>query len=410
VDTTITFQQVIWAQESEGGSWQQLSASNTAHTRHVTCDLGSEWCDDVTLLHSKHITYWAYRIQLAVLAFPESAQLRDCRFIFSVVNESYTVFELWCRVGFLLVTAAWLVIYARKMTGHRWGDWAIEQRWIGVLLLGLLAYNNPFYALSVLMSGWFPVFLNQFLLSSFLFVLLLFWLVIFDAFRKKTPLARSYKRFYAPKVALMLVFWILAIAIYTWTQLYTSDDPGSALNEIPGYLVMYVVMLLVVLAYVCWLLFLIIKAGSALKESAKQVSPHSDGAEPATPTGVTHTLTRTFVTTLAYIDPDKDIALRLTFLATFTVLILIATIIGVVFGYVGPTSNNAAQFLAFLALFNLYIHVLTFAYWPARIDLTALAMQHYAAPDEDEEARRRAKAQEDGEIKISFRTDVDLDD
>lgn len=68
------------------------------------------------------------------------------------------------------------------------------------------------------MSGWFPVFLNQFLLSSFLFVLLLFWLVIFDAFRKKTPLARSYKRFYAPKVALMLVFWILAIAIYTWTQ------------------------------------------------------------------------------------------------------------------------------------------------------------------------------------------------
>lgn len=74
------------------------------------------------------------------------------------------------------------------------------------------------------MSGWFPVFLNQFLLSSFLFVLLLFWLVIFDAFRKKTPLARSYRRFYAPKVALMLVFWILAIAIYTWTQYVPSVD------------------------------------------------------------------------------------------------------------------------------------------------------------------------------------------
>lgn len=73
------------------------------------------------------------------------------------------------------------------------------------------------------MSGWFPVFLNQFLLSSFLFVLLLFWLVIFDAFRKKTPLARSYRRFYAPKAALMLLFWILAIAIYTWTQYVTCD-------------------------------------------------------------------------------------------------------------------------------------------------------------------------------------------
>ncbi len=173
---------------------------------------------------------------------------------------------------------------------------------------------------------------------------------------------------------------------------------------------MYVVMLLVVLAYVCWLLFLIIKAGSALKESVNQAPPSTDHA-PATPTAPSHVLTRTIVSTLAYIDPDKDIALRLTFLATFTVLILIATIIGVVFGYVGPQTNNAAQFLAFLALFNLYIHVLTFAYWPARIDLVALAMQQYpVVHDEDEEARRRAKAQEDGEIKISFRTAVDLED
>jgi len=44
----------------------------------------------------------------------------------------------------LLVTAVWLVIYALKMTGHRWGDWAIEQRWIGILLLGLLAYNSAY--------------------------------------------------------------------------------------------------------------------------------------------------------------------------------------------------------------------------------------------------------------------------
>ena len=168
-------------------------------------------------------------------------------------------------------------------------------------------------------------------------------------------------------------------------------------------------MLLVVLAYVCWLLFLIIKAGSALKESVKQVPPNTDHA-PTTSTAASHILTRTIVSTLAYIDPDKDIALRLTFLATFTVLILIATIIGVVFGYVGPQTNNAAQFLAFLALFNLYIHVLTFAYWPARIDLVALAMQQYPIHDEDEEARRQAKAQDDGEIKISFRTDVDLED
>jgi len=91
---------------------------------------------------------------------------------------------------------------------------------VSLTILNIL-YLDPFYALSVLMSGWFPVFLNQFLLSTFLFILLLFWLVIFDAFRKKTPLARSYKRFYAPKFALVLLFWILATAIYTWTQYVT---------------------------------------------------------------------------------------------------------------------------------------------------------------------------------------------
>jgi len=144
VYTTITYEQTVYAQESDGSAWQQVSTSASPHTRQVPCPLGSEWCDDVTLLHFKHIAYWSYRIQLRVLSFPDSAQLRDCRFTFSTVNDAYTVFELWFRFVFLLVTAVWLVIYALKMTGHRWGDWAIEQRWIGILLLGLLAYNSAY--------------------------------------------------------------------------------------------------------------------------------------------------------------------------------------------------------------------------------------------------------------------------
>jgi hypothetical protein len=132
----------VLVQREVEGAWSVLSANSSVHRRSVDCPRGSEWCDEVTLLHIRHVAHWAYRVQLHVLAFPEVAQLRDCRFTFTVVNDQYTVFELWFRVVFLLVTAAWLVLFAHKMTGHRWGDWAVEQRWIGALLLALLAYNS----------------------------------------------------------------------------------------------------------------------------------------------------------------------------------------------------------------------------------------------------------------------------
>lgn len=43
--------------------------------------------------------------------------------------------------------------------------------------------KDPFYALELIVSNWFPMFLNRLLYGSFLLILLLFWLVMFDGIR-----------------------------------------------------------------------------------------------------------------------------------------------------------------------------------------------------------------------------------
>jgi len=86
------------------------------------------------------------------------------------------------------------------LKGYGWGEWSVEQKWVAILLFGLIAYNNPFFPSEILLHGWFPVFIDQVFIASFLFLLLIFWLVLFDGIRKYQPEQRGYLTFYLPKI------------------------------------------------------------------------------------------------------------------------------------------------------------------------------------------------------------------
>jgi hypothetical protein len=59
------------------------------------------------------------------------------------------------------------------------------------------------------------------------------------------------------------------------------------------------------------------------------------------------------------------LGLRLKVFGLFTFAVMLTVVCGLIFSGVA-SRNNAAEFLSFLALFNLYVYTLTFLYLPAR--------------------------------------------
>jgi len=277
------------------------------------------------------VPYMAYSMYVFNISLSNPANdlsnLGDTSFTFRFTNHSYTLFELWFRFVFLVISFIFVIVFAHKMKTFPWRDWTLEQRWAIVLLLGLMAYNNPFFPLEILTNNWFPIFFNRVLYLSFIVILLLFWLVTFDGIRKET-VDRSFGKFYLPKIVLVGGFWLCAVVVYTWIQQVQLKDPNNDPYSLPGLIFFEVVMLIILIVYVFWLVIVVCRSCGDAR-------------------------------TLPFLGE------RLKILGGFTLAVIIVVVAGLIFGAVS-NFNNAAEFTSYVSLFNLYVYVLAFFYMPSQ--------------------------------------------
>jgi len=326
-DQTIVMNVAIDGRDSEGESWNVLLSAHD-HPRSISCSEGVKQCDSITLAHELFIKYSSYRFNVSFNGVAsDTSFVGDVEFSFTFVDHQYTLFELWFRFAFLLLSFVAIILYSHKMRKYAWADWTFEQRWAAVLLFGVMGYNNPFYPLEILVSGWFPIFLNRVLYASFILLLLLYWLVLFDGIRKDSH-HRDWKKFYLPKAILVGLFWISGVAVFTWSQLAELNDPVyDTSTELPGFLFFEIFMFIILVIYLFWLVYVVCRACGDMK-------------------------------TLPYLG------VRLKFFGVFSILILLTVVGGLIFG-IGLPVNSSAEFLSFLALFNLYVFVISFVYLPS---------------------------------------------
>lgn len=324
-DVTFTVRSTVLAVKSGGSNYSVISSSRSS--KKVTCSSSKTFCTSVVVMNVPYIDYSSYQFNVTTEdAFSKGYSY--VKYYFAVHNANYTLFELWFRFFFLVTTVVVIVIYAIKLRGFEWKDWAIEQRWVACLLFGLLGYNNPLFPLTVLLDGAFWPFLDQMLLVSFLVLLMFFWIIMFDGIRTE-PALQTLRTFYLPKFIMLALFWIAAVVIFTWIELAQIRNPGEDVYSQPAFLVFYILMVLLLVIYLFWLSYVVFRA-----ISSRNTMPY--------------------------------LSLRLKFFGVFTLLVLIVVVGGVIFGVVGPISNNAAQFMSFISLLNLYVYTLGFVYFPSK--------------------------------------------
>ena len=338
---------------SDGRSFEPIISGKT-EARSVKCSQGNVHCDEVTLLHEPFVEFPVYRVEVSFVNAENEDWIRDAVFIWRTFNHSYTLFELWFRFVFLVITFGVLIWFSHRMRKFSWSEWAIEQKWSLVLLFGLMGYNNPFFALNILMDSWFPAFLDVSLFVLFLSLVLVFWLCVFDAIRKPAH-TRTFLKFYAPKVGLVGILAISSLVVFLWQELHDLDDPTyDAPNDIPGFIFFRVVQILLLIAYLFWFVVIVI---FGVKDR------------------------RSF----------PLLGVRIKYLGVMTFFVIAITIAGVVLGVLGTIQNNAAQFLSFFSLFNLYVYFLAIVYaptkdagGPAHVRLTNMAEMAPSDSDSDD--------------------------
>ncbi|KAM3861311.1 transmembrane protein 181 [Diretmus argenteus] len=319
------------------------SISNNVHQKSRTLHCGAK-CDEIIVLHLGYLNYTQYRIIVGFKGLENITFDVKVNFVWKMYNPTFSQVEIWFRFVFVVLTFMVTCLFAHSLRKFSMRDWGIEQKWMSILLPLLLLYNDPFFPLSFLVNSWFPGTLDAFFQALFLCALLLFWLCVYHGIRVQCE--RKCLTFYLPKLVIVGLLWLSAVTLGIWQTVNELQDPTYQYKvDIANFQGMKIFFLIVVTLYILYLIFLIVRACSELKNM-----PYSD--------------------------------LRLKFLTslTFVVLIISMVILYLRFGAKALQDNFVAElsthyqnyilspseFLSFYGLLNFYLYTLAFVYSPSK--------------------------------------------
>uniref|UniRef100_K7GHL0 Transmembrane protein 181 n=1 Tax=Pelodiscus sinensis TaxID=13735 RepID=K7GHL0_PELSI len=238
--------------------------NNQVHNRMRTLSCAQK-CAEIIVVHLGYLNYTQYEVivdfeGLNKLPFP----IKNVNFTWKTYNPSFSQVEIWFRFVFVVLTFLVTCLFAHSLRKFSMRDWGIEQKWMSILLPLLLLYNDPFFPLSFLVNSWFPGMLDDLFQSVFLCALLLFWLCVYHGIRVQGE--RKCLTFYFPKFFIVGLLWLSCVTLGIWQTVNELHDPTYQYRVDTGnFQGMKIFFLMVATVYILYLLFLIVRACSELR-------------------------------------------------------------------------------------------------------------------------------------------------
>ncbi|XP_045447197.1 transmembrane protein 181 [Melitaea cinxia] len=240
-----------------------LVPESTNRTQHLKCT--KQVCEEVMVLHLGSLEYTHYILHVkfyGLKEFHKRYHIREIVFYFKTYNPAFTQMETWFRFIFLLTTFTVACWFAHTLRKYSTQDWAIEQKWLSILLPLLLLYNDPLFPLRLVSSGCVAPLLDALFQTTFLAAVLLAWLALYHGLRQNE---RGFVSFYLFKIVIVGLMWVPAMVVAVWQKYYAYYDPTFNYYMNPNYPVVKIMFFVAVTLYFLYLLVLIIKAYSDLR-------------------------------------------------------------------------------------------------------------------------------------------------
>ncbi|RMC12889.1 hypothetical protein DUI87_10414 [Hirundo rustica rustica] len=203
--------------------------NNQVHnrTRLLSC---AQKCSEIIVAHLGYLNYTQYNI---FVSFEDLNKLtytiQNITFTWKTYNPTFSQVEIWFRFVFVVLTFMVTCLFAHSLRKFSMRDWGIEQKWMSILLPLLLLYNDPFFPLSFLVNSWFPGMLDDLFQSLFLCALLLFWLCVYHGIR-----VQGMKIFFL-MVATTYILYLLFLIVRACSELRNMPYVESQLKDNPAF-------------------------------------------------------------------------------------------------------------------------------------------------------------------------------
>ncbi|KAJ6227973.1 transmembrane protein [Anaeramoeba flamelloides] len=325
--------------------WTKIS--NSTHTRNVECKAQSN-CTRHTIIYEPYLNYKNYYAKLRITNLSDKNCFGKSFSNFYFVHKRMTLYELFFRYIFVMLNIIAMFLLVRSVVGIPYRVFTIEQKWISVLIVLLLLWNNPIWSTIILSHSGFVRFLDALFTSSFFVGIWGFWLCIIDGLRYKKE-ERTFKKFYLPKIIVLSIIYLTFLILYIWVQVHEIDDPEyEVANDIPGFKVTRVFLWLFYVVYLLWIVYACVRAFHDVKNT------------------------------------NTNNAKRFYFFFTITLTVFIFSIFVVGGNFVSKLRNTAGEFLSTFTIFNVYILLLSIAYLPSSSTLDDIKdSSHLKLEEED---------------------------
>jgi len=366
----------VSSRQAKGDPWV-FEAKNTRQTVKINCPItvkGKEDvpCEAVTVAFDEDVDATFHRIDLVLSMVSDDLSpkisLGDVVSFFSYGTQSFANFGIAYNLIFLVFSLVAFLFYLYRMRGLIFHGWTYEQIWTIVLGLAVIFYNNPLFALEYAAPGWFFPFLNALVKDFFLALLIIFWLLTVEKYRDLDEFVINQRK-HGIKIVVAGVFLIFSIITFSWSVIAMRENPVlSSPFEVPGVVVMYVITVLILVGAMSWYSFISFFAVRKIANS-----------------GVMFT--------------------RFLFLSVPAAVVVLSMLIGACCGNFGTISTSSSNSLAtayFITLYNVYVWLLMFGYWPTASRSDAGSAQIIEPdPTEGKPILSKARAEEVEEDKQS---------
>jgi len=282
-------------------------------------------CSENLLVYEDRIQFSYYQIVINIPNGNQSQWVGDIRFTLYYGNKAFSQLEIALRFLFMIAQIAVLVVFVLKTKNMKFAKWQWEQKSLLILIFATILYNNPFYGFKYVVSGWFLPLLNEFFVTIFHCTILLFWLIASERTRM-TELHLKFWNYHIPKLIAVCIFGVLEIILFAWINVVDEADPVFS-TAVSGIQVMYFIVTSVWTLLVLWILII------------------------------------TFLT-VPIILKKRYLVPHFAFYGVTSLIVVICQLGGILAGVFGPLGKTAMSFSFYLFIYNLYIFVLAWGYWP----------------------------------------------
>jgi len=289
-------------------------------------------------VYEPNIVYdeYALSVKFSQINGMDLLDLGDVGFTIGIDNPEFSKMALVLKLIFLVLNIFTIGFHYFRLRGKKiyWQSWTEEQRLFVIILIFLVGFNNPFYPLEYLAEGWFVPFLGAFLELLFTCILFAFWFVITEKFRSdegKITLTNILKF----ALVLVILYFIFGAIYFGITSVREYQSPIYRLTSDVSLDNVF---------YILTTLFDVLNS------------------------------VLLFAITLAIIlRPSASgrllLKARFAFFVIPTYFLVIAVLSGLLYGVLGPTGRDTPSFVFYLFLYNIYVYLQLWGFWPIEVVL-----------------------------------------